>query len=356
MGWTWAVWFVQQMLEHLLPDDAGESTLRHLSPNPLWDDSPMVKWLYIDNFAALALSQAEADESLARVLRRLETAGVVAMAKPSVGNMLAAISQEILAVLLWLFENWPLGGVVARVLKSTAPSGMPCLCLDYDVTGFEGRVGRVWASVRREFRIAWRGSLWQRVMSRDRGIQLFMPQTRLSPGMGVAPYTIVKSVGSISERCRLKGPMRATSKPRSALDEEIGPSYLDLLNLTDCQALCLGTRTVFPEIPVELNAANNWRVLCARNAQIASWGSSAMQLFGLSEQFAEKADHEHVSTKSCQTAKSGGCASIKRSAINLVSRPGVHASCVVSVLLLMPVFVEPSRIFEWSSQCHAATP
>ena len=32
MGWDWAVWFVQQMLEHLLPDEAGETTLRHLSP------------------------------------------------------------------------------------------------------------------------------------------------------------------------------------------------------------------------------------------------------------------------------------------------------------------------------------
>ena len=72
MGWNWRVWFVQQMLEHLLLDEAGETTLRHLSPTPLWDVSP-----------ALALSQAEADESLACMLRRLETAGVVASAKPS---------------------------------------------------------------------------------------------------------------------------------------------------------------------------------------------------------------------------------------------------------------------------------
>ena len=56
MGWNWAVWFAQQMLEHVLPDEAGESKLRHLSPTPLWDDSPVVKWLYIDNFAALAPS------------------------------------------------------------------------------------------------------------------------------------------------------------------------------------------------------------------------------------------------------------------------------------------------------------
>ena len=76
VGWNWAVWFLQQILEHLLPDEAGETILRHVSPTPHWDDSPVVKLLYFDNFAALALSQVEADESLARVLGRLETAGV----------------------------------------------------------------------------------------------------------------------------------------------------------------------------------------------------------------------------------------------------------------------------------------
>ena len=34
MGWNRAVWFVQQMLEHLLPDEVGETNLRHLLPNP----------------------------------------------------------------------------------------------------------------------------------------------------------------------------------------------------------------------------------------------------------------------------------------------------------------------------------
>ena len=42
MGWNWAVWFVQQMLEDLLPDEAGETALGHLSPTPLWDDSLVV--------------------------------------------------------------------------------------------------------------------------------------------------------------------------------------------------------------------------------------------------------------------------------------------------------------------------
>ena len=83
MGWNWAVWFVQQMFEHLLPDEPGETTLRHFSPSPHWDTGPVVKLLHIDNLAALALSKAEADEALTRMLERLETAGVVARAEPS---------------------------------------------------------------------------------------------------------------------------------------------------------------------------------------------------------------------------------------------------------------------------------
>ena len=58
--------------------------------------------------------------------------------------------------------------------------------------------------------------------------------------------------------------MGAASKPRSVLNEEVGPSDRDLLNLTDYQALCLGTRAVFPEVAAELHAAKDWRVLCAR--------------------------------------------------------------------------------------------
>ena len=65
-------------------------------------------------------------------------------------------------------------------------------------------------------------------------------------------------------RClRFTGPMRATSKPRSALDEEDGPSDRDLFNLMD-QALCLGTRVVFPKVSAELYTAGRWRVPCAR--------------------------------------------------------------------------------------------
>ena len=48
-----------------------------------------------------------------------------------------------------------------------------------------------------------------------------------------APLTVVKNVGSMSERWRFNEPMRATSKLRSAWDEDVGRSDLDLLNVTD---------------------------------------------------------------------------------------------------------------------------
>ena len=78
--------------------------------------------------------------------------------------------------------------------------------------------------------------------------------------MGVAaptpPPTMNKSVGSILVR----GGQGVLLRSHSALDEGIGPSDLDFLNLTDYQALCVGARTSSPEILVELYAAKDWRV------------------------------------------------------------------------------------------------
>ena len=98
------------------------TTLRHFSPTPDWDDSPVVKLLYTDNLAALALSQAEADESLARML--LEFCGTSGVGGHRPRNS---------GALRRLFGSWLLGDVVAPVLKSAALSDTQCLCLDYDV-------------------------------------------------------------------------------------------------------------------------------------------------------------------------------------------------------------------------------
>ena len=57
-----------------------------------------------------------------------------------------------------------------------------------------------------------------------------------------------------------KGPIRTASKPRSALDEEVGHCDRDLFYLTNYQVLCLDPRTVFPEIPVELCTTDDLRV------------------------------------------------------------------------------------------------
>ena len=81
--------------------------------------------------------------------------------------------------------------------------------------------------------------------------------------MGVAALTasctVVISVGSGDSRGHCVQPR----KPRDALDEEAGPSDLHLLKLTDYRALCLGARAVCLEVPAELYAAREWRVLCA---------------------------------------------------------------------------------------------
>ena len=93
-------------------------------------------------------------------------------------------------------------------------------------------MGRVWASVRLEFRLSWS------LLPFAKG-DLSRPwdTTVHDAGVGVAVLTVVKSVGSISERWRFKGPMRTTSKTRGALDEEVGFSDRDLFNLKDYQSL-----------------------------------------------------------------------------------------------------------------------
>ena len=186
MGWNWAVGFLQRMLEHLLPDEAGETTLRHLSPISHWDTSPVVKWLYIDNFAALALSQAEAEETLTRMLERLETAGVAARVEPSSDALLGFELADSgtcwrpspkkfwrIALALWELAigrcrrtgtqiNRALGNAMSLFGLRRELYNVFQYAYQF-VTHFEGRVGRVWASVRREFRIV---VLWMRRSAR----------------------------------------------------------------------------------------------------------------------------------------------------------------------------------------------
>ena len=204
----------------------------------------------LTTFAALAVSQAEADESLTRMLEWLDAPGVVARVEPSTDALL--VFELVESRTCWRPSPKKFWRITLALRKLAFGKGrrtgaqISCalghamsvfgLRRELDsffqyaypiVAHFEGRVGRVWASMRRELCIAGRCSHLQRVISRDRGMQLFMPQTRLFLGVRVAalaePSTLVKCVGSVSERWRLKGPMRATSKKRSALDEEIGP-------------------------------------------------------------------------------------------------------------------------------------
>ena len=144
MCWIWAVWFVQQMLEHLLPDEVGETTLRHLSPTPHWDDGPVVKLLHIDNFVALALSQAKADESRARMLGRRETAAVAARVEPS-SDALQGFEltdsgicwrppPKTFLLLALALRELAFGRCRRTGTQIHHAFGPPCLCLDYDVS------------------------------------------------------------------------------------------------------------------------------------------------------------------------------------------------------------------------------
>ena len=184
-----------------------------------------------------------------------------------------------------------------------------------------------WASVRREFRVAWALLPFAKSeLSRPWDAPVHAADASLS-GMGfaalTAPLTVVKNAGSISERWRFKGPMRATSELRSALDEEVGPSSLDLLNLTLYLALCPGTHIVFPEVLVELYAAREWRVLCAQR-----WKRSE-RIIGLKceaalwtfRAFCRKSQFAKTSTLNSVRQYVMGVRSQQRSVINLVSRP-----------------------------------
>ena len=172
---------------------------------------------------------------------------------------------------------------------------------------------------------------------------------------------VVKSVGSVSERWRFKGPMSTTSKTRGALDKEVGLSDRDLFILKDYQALCFGTRAVFLEVPAELFAAKDWRVPCARRWKRPE--RIVKRPFGHIEQSGEKPFAGTSSLNPVRQKMSWVCAASKgRSSI---WSPDVHAS-LCGLCLAFDASVryrwfpsesnpadEPSRRFEWSAQYHA---
>ena len=209
------------------------------------------------------------------------------------------------------------------------------------------------ASVRREFRTAW--------------ALLPFAKTRLFPGWELRlslrrpPWS--KECGFILEFWRFKGPMRATSKPRSALDEEIGPSDLDLLNLMDYQALCLGTRRVFPEIPVELNAAKDWRVLGRWKRPERIMGLECEADLWTCRAICRKSQSRERQHLILSRRMSCVCASTKRrSSFWSVGRRAreLCGLCLASDASVRCRWFpsernpahEPSRRVEWSSQCH----
>ena len=188
------------------------------------------------------------------------------------------------------------------------------------VAHFEGRVGRVWASVRREFRIAWallpfaKGELL-----RPWDTTAHAPDASLA-GMGIAaltaPLTVVKDVGSISGRWRFKG------------------RCVQLRNLeafwTGRSALLISTSSIWqitkPLILV-LSSLTSRRFTLPRNgecsaqvpgsAQRVSWWSSARQPFALSSRKSQSRTSALNPFRQYVMVVRGQ----QRSVINLVSRP-----------------------------------
>ena len=81
MGWNWAVWFMQQAMEHtILARSFPEAPLvRQFRPSLPLDKVAVTRMIYIDNFAALSLDQAKAKEAAAQMLESLTKRNIAAV-------------------------------------------------------------------------------------------------------------------------------------------------------------------------------------------------------------------------------------------------------------------------------------
>ena len=144
MDWNWAIWFVQKMLEHVFPDEAGETTLRQMNPqHTCWNAWRQLVWwqrrslqtrCWVLNFLILELAGGH----LSKI------SGVLALRELAFGRRRRTGTQV----------NRALGHAMSlfglrRELFSVFQHAYQI------VTHFEDRVRRVSASVRRGFRVAW---------------------------------------------------------------------------------------------------------------------------------------------------------------------------------------------------------
>ena len=145
------------------------------------------------------------------------------------------------------------------------------------------------------------------------------------------------------------------------------PSALDLLNLTDCQALCLGTRAVFPEVSEEPHAAKGWRVLCAQRWKLSVRAHRGARVRSRPLDLSSNLQEEPIARTSTLNLVSDSwvCAASKgRSPIWSVAgraRELCGLCLAANAIVRYQWFPSerhpadgPSRRFEWSSQYQAS--
>ena len=81
MGWSWAVWVMQNILEHLVGTEGPRtSQLAMHRPTPPISAEHSAQVLYIDNFAVVGESAEAAEQEVQGMLDKLQVVGVAAAA------------------------------------------------------------------------------------------------------------------------------------------------------------------------------------------------------------------------------------------------------------------------------------
>lgn len=291
MGWSWAAFLIQSVMEDVLAKDCPERLLRQHRPaaGQLGEESSRI--IYIDNFASLSTSKQQAQDDLKDMLSRLAARSIQAVAEddddPLLGFELDPDGREwrptarkvwriafALKDLCWS-QKRRTGRHISRALGHAAsiyglrPEMLAVFSHAYTfATKFGDRPARVWTSVRHEFRMAYALlPLAVAKLTRPWSPDLFATDASLY-GMGVVQALVdvelIAATGRVSERCRFRGEMKSVRKPRAFVEYDLGPSDRDLVGMSAVQFLAVGAREGFPEVPRLLYEKPDWKVIAAK--------------------------------------------------------------------------------------------
>ncbi|CAK0899549.1 unnamed protein product, partial [Prorocentrum cordatum] len=293
MGWSWAVYFIQHvMMEILRPCAPADRWLAQYVPREPVCPGSGASLIYIDNFAALGTSAAEANARLEHMLGAVAAAGVDASPEPagapllgfeldSTGTQWRPTARKFWKVALALRTlGWGrqrrTGRQIARAvghasaIKLLRPEMLSIFSAVYVFADrYFGQPARVWASVRRELRAAWALlPLAVADMSLPWSPAVASVDASLH-GFGVTekawPPAEVGRVGRASERGRYRGALRTSRRPRCLVEgEKAEPSLSDIVDASSEQLRALGLRSAFEEVPSAPARGGDWGVVAAR--------------------------------------------------------------------------------------------